>query len=217
MSNANVHVLCTVGRVPKVSEEYRAERRAHILAAARRCFVRNGFHESSMQDLVDEAGISSGAVYRYFPGKDAVIEAIAEQNLEQVVTVLQRSVDGGMGAPEAVASVLGFVAARHAEDGFAAIAVLVWSEALRNPALAQRLRRSNDAAVELLRERKPASERHNHSPNAVADLLLCVLPGFLMRLAISGPEAVSAIPRTVEELFPAPTPELRGSRRVRTD
>lgn len=122
-----------------------------------------------------------------------------------------------MGAGEAVASVLEFVAARHAEDGFGAIAVLVWSEALRNPALAQRLRRSNDAAVELLSGGEPASARHKLSPTAVADLLLCVLPGFLMQLAISGPEAVSAVPRTVEELFAASTPKLRGTRRVRTD
>jgi TetR/AcrR family transcriptional regulator, transcriptional repressor of aconitase len=191
------------GQVPKVSEEYRAQRRAHILAAARRCFVRNGFHETSMQDLVDEAGISSGALYRYFPSKDAVIESIAEQNLDQVVAVIAASVDDGMSAGQAVAAVLEFVSARHAEDGFAAIALLVWSEALRNPVLADRLRVSNTAAAGMLSGRARAGSRDKPSSKAVAKLLLCVLPGYLMQLAIGGPQAVSAVSRTVQELFPA--------------
>ena len=187
--------------MPKVSPEYRAERLAHTLAAARRCFVRDGFHGTSMQDLVDEAGVSSGAVYRYFPSKDAVIEAIAADNLEQVVTVIRQSVEAGLSAEAAIGAVLDFVTARHAEDGFAAIALLVWSEALRNPVLAERLRASNEAAAQLLR----SSKGRNHDSSAVPDLLLFVLPGYLMQLALSGPTAVKRIPRTVEKLFGNPT------------
>ena len=81
--------------MPKVSAQYRDERRAHILAAARRCFVRDGFHQTSMQDLVREAGMSSGAVYRYFASKDAMIVAIAEENLDQIVAIVQESVQHG--------------------------------------------------------------------------------------------------------------------------
>ena len=119
-----------------MSHEYRAKRRAHILVAARRCFVRDGFQGTSMQVLVDAAGVSSGAVYRYFPGKHAVIEAIAAENLEQVVTVIRQSAEDGLPAEAA----LEFVTTRHAEDGFAAIALLVWSEALRNPATSRATR-----------------------------------------------------------------------------
>jgi len=185
--------------MPKVSQEYRDERRAHILAAARRCFVRDGFHQTSMQDLVSEAGLSSGAVYRYFPSKDAMIEAIAEQNLEEVTAVLRDSLASGVTVGDAMACVLRHVGARHAEDDFAAIAVLVWSEALRNPTLAARLRESNEAAAQALSEKHPTGQQV--PARAVADLLLCVLPGYLMQLAIRGPEAVDAIPATLEALF----------------
>ena len=132
--------------MPKVSAQYRDERRAHILAAARRCFVRDGFHQTSMQDLVREAGMSSGAVYRYFASKDAMIVAIAEENLDQIVAIVQESVQHGADLGGALAAALEFVSARHAEDGFAAIALVVWSEALRNSALAARLQESFDAA-----------------------------------------------------------------------
>jgi AcrR family transcriptional regulator len=185
------------GRMPKVSAEYRAERRAHILAAARSCFARDGFQGTSMADIVDEAGVSSGAVYRYFPSKDAVIEAIAADNLDQVVAVIRQSIEAGLTAESAIAAVLDFVTARHAEDGFAAIALLVWSEAMRNPVLAERLRTANAAAAQLLR----SSKRRGRESAAVSDLLLCVLPGYLMQLAVGGPTAVKRIPRTVAKVF----------------
>jgi AcrR family transcriptional regulator len=72
--------------MPRRSQEYRDARRQHILDAAKRCFVRNGFHETSMQDLFAEADLSAGAVYGYFASKDDVILAIAEENIHDVVS-----------------------------------------------------------------------------------------------------------------------------------
>jgi TetR/AcrR family transcriptional repressor of uid operon len=40
------------------------ERRAHILAAAERAFVRYGFHAAAMTQVADEAGMSAGNLYR---------------------------------------------------------------------------------------------------------------------------------------------------------
>jgi TetR/AcrR family transcriptional regulator, transcriptional repressor of aconitase len=189
--------------VPKVSAQYRDERRAHILAAARRCFVRDGFHQTSMQDLVREAGMSSGAVYRYFPGKDAMIVAIAEENLDQIVAIVQESVAHGADLGAALAAALEFASSRHTDDGFAAIALVVWSEALRNPALATRLRESFDAAGEALAETARASSPGGTAPapDVLAKTLLCVLPGYLLQVAIRGADAVAPIPDAVRELF----------------
>ena len=74
--------------VPKRSQQYRDARREQILSAAKRCFVRDGFHETSMQDLFAEAGLSSGAVYRYFASKGDVIVAIAEENMREVAAAI---------------------------------------------------------------------------------------------------------------------------------
>jgi AcrR family transcriptional regulator len=200
--------------MPKVSAEYRAERRAHILAAARRCFVRDGFHASSMQELVGEAGMSSGAVYRYFASKDAVIEAIAADNLDQVVDVLAHAIGEGASPQAAFAAVLEYVTMRHGEDGFGTIAVLVWSEALRNPKLAAHLRDAIAGALVTLSGNAHAApdgavdgtrldDDPHGEPTALADVLLCVLPGYLMRLALGGPEAVANIPAAVETVLTA--------------
>ncbi|WP_445182932.1 TetR/AcrR family transcriptional regulator [Pseudonocardia sp. Cha107L01] len=67
--------------MPRLSTELRAQRRQHVLASAWRCFSRDGFHETSLDDIIAATGISSGAVYRYFRGKDDLVDAAAEESL----------------------------------------------------------------------------------------------------------------------------------------
>ena len=74
--------------MPRVSEAHLAARRQQILDAARTCFLRNGFHMTSMQDVIAEGGLSVGAVYRYFKSKNDIVEAIAEQYATQVSDLL---------------------------------------------------------------------------------------------------------------------------------
>src|SRR5262249_31525834 len=54
-------------------------RRSQILEAALACFRRRGFHQATMQEICAEAGISPGALYRYFGSKSDIIAAIAEE------------------------------------------------------------------------------------------------------------------------------------------
>jgi TetR/AcrR family transcriptional regulator, transcriptional repressor of aconitase len=158
-----------------------------------------------MQDLVREAGMSSGAVYRYFTSKDAMIIAIAEENLDQIVAIVRESVAHGAGLGAALAAALEFASSRHADDGFAAIALVVWAEALRNPALAVRLRESLDQATEALAQTARAGSPGSTelAPDTLAKTVLCVLPGYLLQVAIRGADAVAPIPAAVRELFPA--------------
>jgi len=70
-----------------------------------------------------------------------MIVAIAEENIGQVISVLRESATGAhRDSPgAALANVLDLIRARHIDNEFAAITVMVWSEALRNPALAAQL------------------------------------------------------------------------------
>ena len=139
--------------MPKITEQHREARRAQILDAARRCFVREGFHETSMQELLAEAGLSSGAVYGYFSSKDELIVAIAEDNISQISALLRSFTDRKAPgtARDLLIEVLGFIRSKHAENGFAAIALLVWSEATRNAELAARLTELIEGVPQLLR------------------------------------------------------------------
>lgn len=61
--------------MPKVSEAYLEARRQEILDAAIACFTRKGFHQTTMEDIFQQAGLSAGAVYRYFASKEEIIDA----------------------------------------------------------------------------------------------------------------------------------------------
>ncbi|MFP3390760.1 TetR family transcriptional regulator [Brevibacillus sp. SIMBA_040] len=51
---------------PKVSDEYKNQKKTLLLQAAKRVFLAKGYTKATMQDVMDEAGISRGALYAYF-------------------------------------------------------------------------------------------------------------------------------------------------------
>jgi AcrR family transcriptional regulator len=58
--------------------ELAERRRRQIMDAAVGCFRRRGFHQATMAEICAEAGVSAGALYRYFSSKADIIGAIAE-------------------------------------------------------------------------------------------------------------------------------------------
>ncbi|WP_091737047.1 TetR/AcrR family transcriptional regulator [Phenylobacterium immobile] len=56
-------------------------RRRQILEAARICVLQAGFHGSSMHQIAHAADLSVGQIYRYFDNKEAIIAALAAQDI----------------------------------------------------------------------------------------------------------------------------------------
>ena len=72
--------------MPRVTQSYRDQQTARILAAAAVCFARQGFDGASMDEIVAEAGMSSSTVYRYFPeGKRSLVRAVIVRAMDPVV------------------------------------------------------------------------------------------------------------------------------------
>ena len=63
--------------MPRVTDAHRETRRRQILDASIECFAREGFHRTSMAQIIAEAGVSAGTIYLYFTGKRKC-RAIAE-------------------------------------------------------------------------------------------------------------------------------------------
>jgi AcrR family transcriptional regulator len=104
--------LSGVGLVPKVPEQHLADRREQILQAALVCFASKGFHRTTMQDICTEAGLSAGAVYHYFAGKEEIIAASCARSSQRVQWVFDASM--GTGLDNALAVLTGL--ARSAQD-----------------------------------------------------------------------------------------------------
>jgi AcrR family transcriptional regulator len=56
------------------------DKRRQILDAAVRVFARKGFHASRVGDIAEEAGVAHGLLYHYFESKDAVLQAVFQEN-----------------------------------------------------------------------------------------------------------------------------------------
>jgi TetR/AcrR family transcriptional regulator, transcriptional repressor of aconitase len=195
------------GSMPKVSQQHRDARREQILAAARRCFLRDGFHATSMQDLFAEAGLSAGAVYSYFASKDDVIAAIAEENMSGVTEMIDAIATRQPGRPvgAVLADVMDMLQAKDAQDGLGKLTVIVWSEALRNPSLAARFNalvtQLQASLAEVIRQ-SPGSLPADVPAGVLATTLLSLVPGYLLQLALLGPGAVHGVPDAVRAIWP---------------
>lgn len=78
---------------PKVSEQYLEDRRNQILDAAVTTFSRNGFHQTTIEEIRLEAGLSRGAVYHYFKTKEDIIDAIRGRSARQAEAIVISSAE----------------------------------------------------------------------------------------------------------------------------
>ena len=76
------------GRVVR-ARALKSARRSQILAAARREFARRGFQATSVNDLLEAAGIARGTFYLHFDGKEAAFRAVLEELLSDIKAGLQ--------------------------------------------------------------------------------------------------------------------------------
>jgi AcrR family transcriptional regulator len=118
--------------VPKVSEHHLEARREEILGAAIACFARNGFHQTTMSDIAREAGISPGAIYRYFASKEDVILASAEARRQARAARFEAAEKKG-GSLEVLDEVVhAYLARADRPDPIVRLGVQLFGEALHN-------------------------------------------------------------------------------------
>ncbi|MGW3631179.1 TetR/AcrR family transcriptional regulator [Streptomyces sp. NPDC005122] len=197
--------------MPKVTQEYMDARRAQILDAARRCFLRDGFHSTSMQDLFAESGLSAGAVYRHFASKNEMITAIVEENMRDVLAMVNSVARNRPGSSigDLIADVLDIVKTKTTEQNVAGLSVLAWSESLRNPSLAKHfddlMTQMRSALTDVVRENQQGgSLTRAVSPEAIAATLMCMLPGYILQLAMGDSKTLEDVPGALRALWPDP-------------
>lgn len=110
------------------------DQRRRILDAAIASFARGGFHATSMQAVCAEAGMSPGALYRYFPSKDAIIEAIVERDRQGIPAMLGHLLEADDVVGALVDSATQFLAGNLQPDGLPIVPEL-YAEAMRNPSV----------------------------------------------------------------------------------
>ncbi len=155
--------------MPRVAPAYLESRREQILDAALTCFARDGFHRTTMQDIVRETGLSAGAIYRYFPAKEDIIAAIAARRRTPDAAALERTRD----ERDAIAGLRQLVEASLRpladpdEQRWRRVTVQVWAEALRDRRVMDVVRSGFDEPVELIAGLIRRAQRERRLPASI--------------------------------------------------
>jgi AcrR family transcriptional regulator len=176
--------------VPRVARAHLEARRRQILAAARACFARDGFHRATMHDVVRAAGLSAGAVYRYFPGKEAIVETLAHERhrREREAIAGAGREESALGALRALARAFVGALAEPAEAEERRLGIQIWAEALREPRLRRIVREGVDAPRRRLATLLRRAKRRGELPpdldaDATARLAIAVFHGIVLQKA----------------------------------
>jgi AcrR family transcriptional regulator len=134
--------------MPRVSVAHEQEIRTRISVAALKVFTELGFHRATVQDIVRESGLSVGAIYTYFSGKDELFLATCDLSTGQGIGELADRLARASGLPERLAIGLGFffdsVEAADGQSGMSTFLVQAWAVADQEPAVREMLVRRRE-------------------------------------------------------------------------
>lgn len=65
----------------------------NILNTARKHFLKDGFSGASLRNIVKDAGLTTGAFYKYYPTKEALFDALTDQYIEHIYQIYDRVVE----------------------------------------------------------------------------------------------------------------------------
>jgi AcrR family transcriptional regulator len=174
--------------MPKVKPETLALRREEILRAAESCFARQGFHQTTIQDVIKESGLSAGCIYGHFSSKEDLIQAIGESRHGRDSALL--AVKGETGDPlqslRAIARA--FLGDLQKEDGLRArrVALQLWAEALRDDVVRTQvtdgIRQPIALIIDLLRRgQKSGAIDRSIQPRGAARAMVAMFQGLVLQ------------------------------------
>lgn len=90
-------------RPPRPAGKSAPSRREELLSAATRLFRDRGYHAVSMEDIGAAAGIAGPSIYRYFPGKSAILVAAGYRMADRLDRTAEAAISGTTDPREALA------------------------------------------------------------------------------------------------------------------
>lgn len=124
-------------------------RQQQILEAAALCFYKTGFHQTSMQDICEAAGLSPGSLYRYFKSKEDLIAALIEHDRQENTTFIQQ-LSEKKDVFEALDALVDAAARSMDNPVYRALYIESIAEGVRNERVRTLLRQHTDSAAAAL-------------------------------------------------------------------
>ena len=202
----------------RFNQAHKDNRRQEILAAAMRCFARNGFHITTIADIVRESGVCQGTFYVYFKTKDDVIAALADDRSQSdalINAIAEAEVDPVVGL-KTLFDLYGRTLADAQCTDERRVAIQGWAEALHNDSIRNRLVANTlrvQQAVALLIERgqRTAQFRADANPQGVARSVIALFRGLTLQTAWEGIFDAALTAKSIEDMVRGALQPLRGA------
>ncbi len=171
--------------MPKLKPQEIEQRRREIVEAARACFIRSGFHQTTTDEICHEAAITPGGLYHYFPSKEEIIKAVVEEANQRTLQVMESTAAQSPDPRSALRSVGAFFFRSVYEPDFDNVARLdleTWNESLLNQELARILEEGRAATQKALAAViQEAIDRGEYNPKVdprgLANLFVAIYTG----------------------------------------
>lgn len=192
--------------MPRVRDESSfSQKREKILAVATQCFIETGFHGTGMAKICQAAGMSAGALYRYFPSKESMIESIVEQDRKYTVFLLEKIQQSENKATGLAAMMAEAVHMLANDRSYCQLCVEISAEASRNVAVANLLLSAEAELLEVLTAAVQQGQEMGHikptlAPKVTAQLLLTLGDGFIGQFATKSNLKGKAIAQHAEQM-----------------
>lgn len=215
--------------MPRITEERREARREQILDAARACVLEHGLEAVSMEMIIARSGLSTGAVYRYFKGKDEIIGAAFTQATSEIGAAAAPVLASPQpGPPSELLEKLLAAWMDYALSGVGAaagvdrmpVAVHGWSYAQADPQLKAVLQASlrgfRERCVPIIKQwQADGAVAASADPDAIAQLLLSICLGFAAQRSLTGDADAQAHADALAALAAGRPASGRPARRAR--
>ena len=187
------------------NDELHKRRRAQVLRAAADGFAHKGIHQTTMQEICEASGMSAGALYRYFPTKESIIVAFAEEERAEAAKLVSH-LDASPNIVSALTDVVPELVNGLADENYGRLSLEVAAEATRNPAV----KAAFEQAETELRERLSAALRRGQiaghvdpelDPDSAVFLLTALFDGIAGRAALSPEIDKHRLARGVDHLL----------------
>lgn len=194
--------------MPKVSQAHLDARRQQILEAAIECFSRQGFHRTSIQDIVQQSELSPGAIYSYFSSKDEIVEAIANERHSRegaLFAAVEDAQDAEVRFYRLLEKFFGLLDDPE-ERQRRRVGIQMWAEALRNPQILTIIRQGVDEPQARLARMIAEAQASGDLPAelnapALARVMVALFQGFILQQAWDEQVDVKAYVETIKLVF----------------